>query len=190
MRCVMKILALILIMAVNLHAAEPYYNGEIRFPAKKLFNQEQGTYEVWFKQELPVDDKRIKISKTTSRPICNFFLVAKNGLKDSNRKKGEQNFIFMNYGLFLNNDKFTIGAGFNGVNARVGRVLKPLNLEQDKWHYGAITWKNTGQGKFRVVSYLNGKELRKSEDTYSKSDKLDSDSVIYSIKRFLNRLCY
>ena len=65
-------LAFVIVLTLSLPAAEPYFNGEIRFPAKKLFNQEEGTYEVWFKQELPVDDKRIK----TARPAADRSVIS------------------------------------------------------------------------------------------------------------------
>ena len=176
----MKLLTCIFILiATQLIAAEPYINGEIRFPAKKLFNQTEGTFEVWFKQELALDDKSFKLGQPSSRSLCCFFKVSKTGLKDANRKRGAQNFHFIHHGIFTDGQRFVLGGSFNMENAQVGRAMKLLKLDQDKWHYAAVTWKELSAGKFRIVSYVNGASIRKSEASYRKKDKLGTDSVIY-----------
>lgn len=175
----MKALIFILLcLSLDIFCADKYENGEIRFPANKLFNQDAGTYEIWFKQELALDDQEYRLADKSNRSICHFFLVSKHGLKKT-KNKNDDEFVFMNFGLFTDGQRFTLGAGFNHTHAGVGKVLKHLKLDMNKWHHAAISWEKTASDKYKLTTYCNGLVIRSSEQTYKNSDKVGRESTIF-----------
>ncbi|MCM8530176.1 MAG: LamG domain-containing protein [Lentisphaeraceae bacterium] len=164
-------------LSLNLKA-EPYINGELRFPAQKLFNQDSGTFEIWFKQELKLDDEKYVIGLLSNRPICYFLKVSQKGLKNT-KVKAKDNLDFIRFGMITDGNRFSLATAFNGKNSNVGKLLKLLNLDQDQWHYAAVTWEKTSSHKFKIVSYCNGVKLKETEFEYKNYGKLERDSVIH-----------
>lgn len=147
--------------------------GQLAFPAKGNIDFDQGTYEVWFKEVNP--QKGVyEIGASSNRPVCLFLNVINN--KSKNNRKTEES--FMRFGIFTDGNRHSIGTGFLNDNARVGFVTKSAKLSSE-WNYAAITWQKISKETYKIIVYLNGEEVRSSEQKYSPFKKIEKYAQVY-----------
>lgn len=147
--------------------------GELVFPARGNIEIEQGTYEVWFQEVNPAAGV-YEIGAASNRAICQFLSVVNSDSKSS--RKAEESFL--RFCIFTDGNRHSIGAGFMSDNSRVGYATKSAKLSPD-WNYAAITWEKTSKENYKITSYLNGEEMRSTEQKYSPLKKFERHAKIY-----------
>ena len=147
--------------------------GELVFPARGNIEIEQGTYEVWFKEVNP-NEGVYEIGAASNRALCQFLNVVNSDSKSS--RKTEESFL--RFCIFTDGNRHSIGAGFMSENSRVGYATKSAKLSPD-WNYAAISWEKTSKETYKITSYLNGEEMRTSEQKYPPLKKFERHAKIY-----------
>ena len=163
-------------------------SGEIEYPSKGLINFKEGTFEVWMSLmykpgtdlELPSDAGTGITTFLRTVDIKNPLGNKKKDIEEpyiyfgSNQvRAGESETLFVHFSFLERKNRIT-GQLVDDLHVR---IMKQLHwMKKGEWHHLAITWKDTGGGKYDCALFADGKEVAREKFTL-KENVLQNDKT-------------